>query len=276
MSVIWDGLPASSYGLRITGLSGWLDGPQFTRASVGIPGLFGALPDPMAVGKERTITVDARLRLTDLQDRHEALARLAESLQGERKFTSIDRPRIVTRVHWIGSGVTGISDKTSMYHPTVNVRIAFVCYDGVSYDIEPRTVVLGSTPVQVPTGSAPSVGLLYVSGALTAGTTRTVTYTGINGRPYGSWALRPPLAGELGTGSPAESLGANDHVEIDGLQRTVTKVTSAGVRSSVEHWFSGAHFAIDPKHAARALNAFPRVGLSSGVGLFVYRRAWRQ
>jgi hypothetical protein len=271
MSIILDGLPLSDTDWHAFELSGWLDGPSAERATTGIPGLFGALPATSATGQARTMLVGIRRRPGHITDRPDMLASLMERIQGERRFTTVDRPHHVTYVHCTAVTVQSMSPQRSMVVRETEVRLTLTAYDGASYDAAPRVLKIGQTPVQVPVGTLPSTGLWYVTGAMTSGAVRTIRYTGQNGQEYGAMTLTAPAS---------ESLGANDHLELDGMNRSVTKVLANGTRSNAEHWFSGAWFAPDPKHATRARSAddvaaYGRVSITTGVAVLNYLRAWR-
>lgn len=269
MSVILDGQPLTNYGLCIVGLTGWLAGPEPTRGATGIPGLMGTLPAPMAVmnGAGREIQVEATKKLYDVTDRAPFLALLREALQGERRLTTIDRPREFTYVHCTGLAVEGRVPHASMWNPSLKLTLTFTAYDGASYDAEPRVVALTTSGRPIEVGTLPSDGLVYLTGAMAAGATRQLIYSHMNGEVLNTMTLTAPAD---------ESLGANDHLELDGYARTVTRVTAAGARYSAEHWFTDGYWCTpDPKDANRLTGGWPWISVSAGAGTFLYRRAWR-
>jgi hypothetical protein len=262
MPIVINGRSLAALGVSARELSGWRDGPETRRAFRGLPGSTGGLLAPQAVGAARelrlVLNVPDAATLDVLDDVTHGLVRLVFE----------DLPTRVIRVVRTQRSVTSIAPSLTLLNPKLLVSYVFTAADGASYDVEPRLLAIGTTPVPIALGTLPSAGVLQVPGGWSG--TRTLTYRGANGVPYAAFALTVPSA---------ETFASSEYLEIDLARRTIVRVDGSAVRSNAYGWrASGAWFAPDPTdgHVSGAglPGASPTLAMSAGTALFRYRRAW--
>jgi hypothetical protein len=148
-----------------------------------------------------------------------------------------------------------------MIEPALILRVNMVAYDSAVYDNEPTVLAVTTTPRAIPLGTAPSGGTLYLMGSMSG--TVTVTYASHTGETAGTLALTGTLA-------------ADEYLEVDFSERTITKVSNAGVRDETAYSFksAGNWFPFDPAHGVRSTAAWPSIAVSSGTAVLIYRKAW--
>lgn len=268
-----DGQRTTTYlSLYPTGLSGWLDGPVYSRDMMPVRGLTGVAPSFLAQSQARQIDTEFLLKCTTITERDAKLTAVHDAFSS-RLCTLVfdDHPGVAVRAVATAIAVTPRSEFSHGFLPDVFVRVTWTAFDPASYSIEPRVITFSSTvPGSVIPGSLPSPGIIYSTGAMTSGTSRTFTYRSHNGIPYGTLTVTAPSTGPYG----AESLGANDFLELSLLLRTITKVI-AGVRTPVYHWkTAGTWFCPQPADCDRVRGYYSSLEVSSGESVFVYRQAW--
>lgn len=146
------------------------------------------------------------------------------------------------------------------------LTMRFVCADPFGWDEAPQLVGFGSTAVAMPLGTAASRGRSHWSGVITihgAATTPTLTETDAGGNTLGTMAF---------TWSPT----ANDCIEIDIGRGLVTRVQSGVRDNGLPYVTAGFSFPrLDPETGDYLTSAWPRLAVSSGVGVARYWRSWR-
>lgn len=266
MSVTINGLTLASLGLAARELSGWLDGPDRQRATVGIPNTLGVLSANVSTTPPRQIRLLANMNLTTLSSRATQLATLQDALSGLLTLRFDDTPGRV--VHAIAGPITAASMAPSIGMTTgassLVVAIPFLALDVASYDDNPRVIAVQTTPTEIALGTLPSPGVLQLSGAWTSATTRVITYRGVNGIAYGTMTL-----------TAAVTLGADEYVELDLGRQYITKVGNTGTRADAYAWLTaGDWFVPEPADAYRGAPKWSTLEVSAGVCLFLYRKAW--
>jgi hypothetical protein len=179
--------------------------------------------------------------------------------------------RLVSRdVVWRGrlAGISMAHSSPQLRSSNVAARVTlrFLCPDPLAWDRSPGIVAFTTTPVEIPLGTAPSVGRDGWSAIITiagAATTPTLTEYDAAGN-----ALRTMVF----TNSPT----ASDAIEIDCGRGLVTAIAS-GVRSNgMANLSAGYAFPkLDPADGDYGASAFPALSVSSGSGSIQYHRAWR-
>ena len=262
-----NGAPLSTWSLTLVDdLSGWSDGPVVSRDTAQLPNILGVVPASFATAAARQISCTMWLKCSSLADRETKLSAVQDAFFGLMDLTFDDRRSKVTRVILGSMTALPIAEHTHFWQYDLKLRCTFVAMDPISYDIEPRVVSFGSTATPISVGTLPSPGVIYITGSLSSSVARTITYRSFNGIAFGSLTLTPP---------GSESLGANDYLEISLLRKTIYKVTSTNVRSSVYHWKSdGKWFSPQAADCDRSRSAYPTLEVNSGNGVYVYRQAW--
>jgi hypothetical protein len=262
-----NGQHESAYGLALRRLSHWADGPAYQRGTTALPNVLGVVPAAFATTATREIECTFRVQAASLSEREAKLAAIHDGLAGLVTLAFDDHPTRLIRAIVSRIAVIGVTERVVLIVPSFLVVVTFLAMDSSAYDEEITPISFGATPVPIPMGTLPSPGVVFITGALSAGVSRTLTYRSFNGIPYGALTITPPA-------SPAESLGANDWLELNLIRRTLIKV-AAGVRTSVYHWkSSGAWFSPEPADSYRPANAFGTLSTDSGAAVYLYRRVW--
>lgn len=256
----------SDDGWILVGLTDHLGHVALAREAAGLVGLAGAIPGTQHTGAAKRVRMRFRRRLTALTDRDAALLQFAERTFGFRHVRFPDAPTRVVRGEFLKPRALPVHEIAALSEPTIEVEVDFVAYNAASYDAEPRVLVLGTSATEIPLGDLASGGVFTWGAAWSAGVARTLTLRDLGGVPR--W---------VGTFTTAagESLGAADHLEMSLTRRYLTKVTGAGVRTNVYHWFtSGEWPVLDPAWQSREATRYLTVEASAGTLQFRYRRAY--
>lgn len=266
MALSINGLSLATLGITPRELTGWLDAPSEERSVLPLPNTLGVATGGVGTVSERSAMLVGTVLCSTTTERATKLSAIREQLIGTICVRRDDVPNMVFRALAGPTTVVSVTGN-AWFQASVVITIPFRLTDVVSYDVEPRPIIVSSTPVQIPTGTAATVGFLHWGGAWSTGVARTLTYRGVNGISYGTLTLTPPASA---------SLTSSEYLELDFDKQYITKIDSAGARTSAYDWKSGgAWFAIDPADSAvQAANRFPTLEISAGTGLFLYRRAW--
>lgn len=265
MPLTFNGRSPASLSLAVVSVSDWLDGPTVQRSATDLPDVLGVAPAAVVTGATREIQIGVRIKAPTLAGREALLAAYYDATTGQIPLVWDDHPTRAVRVVATNRTVRGVAERVAHIVPALIVTTTFVAYDPVAYDIEPRVIGLSATPAPIEVGTLPAPGVVFLTGALSALATRTLTYRSFNGISYGSLSITPPSG---------ESLGANDVLEVNLLRRTLIKL-SGGVRTSVYHWKSGGRwFAPQNADCDRPRSQWPTLAVDSGAGSYVYRPAW--
>lgn len=140
--------------------------------------------------------------------------------------------------------------------PNHNLRITLLGQDPIIYDRNATPVAFSNVPGEVPLGTAPSFGIIRISGAVT---NPTLTYKDIRGDTIGTFGLTVTLA-------------AGEFREIDMDKSTV--LDDAGL-NAIDEFSSGDFFAFDPADAAGEDGPYPTVETSPDTDCdALYRKAY--
>lgn len=268
MALTVNGRTLASLGVTARELSGWLDGPEMSRGATALPNVLGVLPAAITTSAARQVRLTLNVPAATLTGRAAILATLSDAFAGLLSLRFDDTPTRIVRAVAGAFTVASIAPSLSMTEMARNmiVSVPLLAFDGSSYDDEPRSVVLSTSPAEIALGTLPAPGIVQWSGAWSAGVARSLTYRSVNGIAYGVLTLTPPVGA---------SLTASEFLEVDLGRRYVTKVTSAGVRTNAYSWVSGgAWFVPEASDGNRQAAQWPTLDVSAGAGLFLYRRSW--
>ena len=141
--------------------------------------------------------------------------------------------------------------------PYVNVTLSFVADDPSWYDRNARAVGLSTSAAEVPLGTLPSYGTLYLQGA----NSPTITYKAASGETVATMALTYTWA-------------SGDVYRVDlGLQ-TIDRIATGTRTNAASVFTSGSFFALDPRDGDADAADWPTLTLSTGSGVVYYLRRW--
>ena len=247
---------------HLIGLSGWLSGVPLTRSAAPVPAVYGVIPGPQQSATARSIVLTFECQLTAITARDAAIATLKSRLRGLLSVRFDDAPARVVRCEAqppvFDPHETGVELSVS----TIRATVTLTCYDGASYDVEPRVLVLTTTPTVLALGDLPAHGHLLWSGAWTATTTRTISLRTLGGVLVSVLPLTAPSG---------ESLASTDFLEVDLSRRYLTKVDSAGLRDNQYDWrelTNSNWLRLDPTYGTVTLD------IDAGSAVLLYRRAY--
>lgn len=213
----------------------------------------------------RTLRLQGFITGTSLAD---AVTKL-DNLKAELNTTAC---RIATawdtaRQYW-GVLVAATAAPNSAYWQTyVSVELDFLLFDPYAYATSTSTVTFGTSPTDIPLGTAPSRGNRFVTSKITitgAATTPILRYKSSAGTTLATMSF---------TGySPL----ASDSIEIDLARGLVEKIVS-GVRSNaMSALANGWNFpALDPQDGVYQTSDWPTLEVTSGSGSITYSKAYR-
>lgn len=253
-------------GWYLIGLADWMRGVSLTRSATAIPGLAGVAPGTLQSSEARTIALRFRKYLTTIADRDAAALTFKDRMRGQLSVRFDDAPTRVVRCEASQPAFEAADQAPAFAVSTIEATVTLTCYDGASYDTEPRILALSTTPTDIPLGDLPVAVRLTWGGAWSATVARTCTVRDAAGNARAVLTLTAPSG---------ESLSATDHHEIHTGKRYITKVTSAGVRTPEGDWYtSGAWLVLDPAWQDRANGRYLTAEISAGTAQLTYRKAY--
>lgn len=260
MSMTINGQTIEELGFGLGALDGWLDGLELDWQPIAAQGRSSTVQATQATAKPRTFRVTLVANPALLTDRSTFVDRLAHALAGELEVSFADQPDRMMRV--VRERVTTVADvpEQAFVVPTITITIGFFCPSGAKTAVQPSVVGIGTTPTEIPLGTLPSTGVLYLRGALS--TEVAVRYRGITGTLLEELLITPDLA-------------ADEALAIDFATRQLTYHYATGT-SLLDYSpkSGGLWFACDPADGGPSAGAWPTLELSSGDGLFVYRKSF--
>jgi phage-related protein len=242
-----------------TDLSPWLvvyevfghrDIPRADRPERTVPGRIGSVVMGEApTWQPRDITVTGHVIATTLSSMYDALDQIAILTSGMEHEIQIvdDTSRVFTgRLQ----GMTGIPLRPSLTTPKTRVSYRFRCYDPRAFSTGNSTLAFGSTDTTVPLGSAPSGGVLRVTGAASAP----------------SFIYKTSTGDEIARITLNTTLGGGEFVDIDLDNFTITGTTGD---SQTTVWAStvSRFFYFQPPRA-------PTIQVTAGSGSLTYKKAY--
>lgn len=262
-----NGQDTARLGFVLEAVPGVFDGLNRTDALITVPHLPGAyLPSTPGRVEPRQLTLEGTLPATT-RDGLEAAKHQLKALCG----TGTVEIRLVTQdLVWQGRlaaiTVTHFTPQLRDGRNAARVALRFVCPDPFGWDRAPQLTAFGATPVSLTLGTAPSRGRARYGAVITLqgpATTPTLREHDAAGTVLRSMAF---------TWSPT----LNDALEIDCAKGTVTRIQSGVRDNGLSLVSAGFEFPrLDPADGDYASSAFPRLAVTSGVGLARYFRSWQ-
>lgn len=226
------------------------------------PGRTGGLDSPFGTVEPFVLRFQANGNVETVAARTALVDWLLDLVSGSKELRDRDTPDRVMR------GKVRVFD-TSVESPAfVNIKptvvVEFECSNIARWDVHPQSVVLGSTPVQIACGNLPHGGRLYLTGAAAGALSSEVRiqYRGITGLLLNELVVLPALS-------------SGEHAIIDFDAQQIVKVDTSNAQTAVDGWLTGGDFfRIVPRGSNRRAGVFGTLSLSSGAGVYVWRRNW--
>ena len=256
-------------GWDITGLSGWMAGAPQQRGVTPIPNVGGVVPNSQYNTETRQIAVVMEKDLSAITDRDAAMYTLQDRLRGLLWVRFDDAPTRVVRCVATPVTVEPMAEVTVFSVAAIRVRFTFICYDGASYDSEPRVLALSTTPTEIPMGTLPSRAIVTWGGTWNSGDVRTITLRDAGGTARSVGTFTAPAG---------ESLTSTDYIEMNFDTFYLTQVEDDGTRTDVTGWpitVAGLSPGIlDPAFQDRANGRYATIEVSAGTAQIIYRKAY--
>jgi hypothetical protein len=262
-----NGIDLAQYGFVLESpLDGFFDFPERRDTAIELPqghghvlaAVPGAIrPRPVTLGGVVTATTRS-----ELETRKDAIKVLCSGGQVELRLVSRD---VVLRARLQSIGYTHFAPQLRDGRNAARVTLRFVCADPFAWDRLPQVTGFLSSPVALNLGTGPSRGRESWSAIITimgAATTPTLTEYDAGGNVLRTMAF---------TFSPT----ASDAIEIDVGRGLVTRIQSGTRDNGYPYLTAGFAFPrLEPAEGNYLTSAFPRLAVSSGVGIARYYRSW--
>jgi len=172
-----------------------------------------------------------------------------------------------TRQYW-GVLVAAAAGPNSAYWQTyLSVELDFLLFDPYAYKASSETVTFGTSPTDIPLGTAPSRGNRVVPAIITisgAATTPQLLYKDSDGN----------LLAEMHFTGFSPSAGQS--IQIDLSRGTVKKIIGGVPSNAMGDLDNGWNFPfLDPQDGVYQLSDWPTLQVSSGSGSVTYTKAYR-
>lgn len=258
---------AARFGWELGEISGWLSGPTYSRDAVPIPGRMAPAQNRWTAGESRRLGITFFSDHISLTERAAKIGTLDRLMQGIFPVETSDRPGIHTRCLVQSRQTVAIDGTDDVIMALGDIGVAYVleAVDGVSLSNEATTLIaLNNTPRELEVGSAAISPVTIHRGAWSAGQSRTIQYYGANGLLQRTITLTAPSGQSLA--------GTDDYLEVDHGNRTITKVTSSGVRSNAITWNPSRLFLTIDR--VDTVDDTPPFVVCEGDVLFQYIKTW--
>lgn len=241
----------------VDNVTGHRDAPRTTRPTRDVPGRVGpVLLSQVPAYGPRTLRLEGHVlgdTLTAMWAAwHELTSRLAG---GQHEVTVVDNTARVYRAY-LGQA-QGIPLRPALWAPKTRLTVELTCYDPRAYSTGNSTLGFGSTDTPVPLGTAPSGGVVRISGAASAP----------------SLVYKSSTGAELARITLNTTLGSTSWVDIDLDAYTLVDENSSSVAaawaSSVSRWL-----VLDPADGDYNSTAWPTLQVTAGSGALTYSKAW--
>lgn len=262
-----NGLDAESdLGFYLTGLSGLLGAPARTLGLLDVPGLPGSLDAGLPLREQtRTLTITGFTKAAS-RTGIPAIIDWVTEVAGTG-LVEIAGPYSTGRAYYgVLQALPVEQAEKSILDGWANLTLTFLCPYPYALSTTASTIAFGSTFVDIPLGTAPSMGrdnwsaLIEIVGAAT---TPTLT--------YGDWA-----GNTVGTMVFTNSPSAGDSILIDCGRRRVQTITSGTLANGMTNLTAGyAWPSLDPGDGYVYGSLWPKLKTSSGTGIITYYKAWR-
>lgn len=234
---------------------------RLTRESQSMPGRVGGLPAPYANIEDRIFRFVSRVRTSSVAARIAVMDGLADALRGQVEIRDVQSPDRVTR------GTVQIFEAQMPSPAFVNNTpqvVVEIRTPSARWDTSSSSRVLSTTPVQIPCGTLPHRGRIFLTGVAAGAISTEVRfkYRGISGALLKELVVLPSLA-------------SGEYAIIDLDAQQIQKVTTSNVYSDVESWItSGDYLTISPRDGNRSMGVWPTLEITAGAALYTFRRNW--
>jgi hypothetical protein len=245
------GLVVLEYGDR------WA-GPSYDRGAAQPFGSLGSWPASEATVAPKVIRLQTALEGVTRANRQASIDNIRNHFRGllEVKFgDSEDRV-----IYGIVEASPGSGRWTGLGEIKADVALEFniVCYNPLFWDTTGSIIAFGSTRVEVPVGSAPSGGIIYLMGAAT---NPTITYRNHDGDSVETMGF-------------TVTLGATEYLEINLDTLSIVKVSS-GTRTDGDALLtSGWFFSVDPADGDVENTSYPTLEVDQGSATINYWKTY--
>ena len=256
-AILINGVELGTLGFKVREARGIWNTPVASSEGTPIPHRAGQLVPPADTVKiaSRTIDIIGWLRGTSRADFLTKLDVLKALLIGP---LTVRRAEDDTREHRARLLSLTMTETGPVFlQRTQELVLSLWCDDPYAYDASDQTVNFGAATA-VPLGTAPSTGVITITGAAVD---PVIT-------------LKDPSGTVLETMGFTRTLGAGDTLAID-LEQFLVTLTVGGVDSNdIAALTSGTFFTLDPRDADVYAGDYPTLEVSAGTGQLVYRRAY--
>lgn len=262
-----NGVDTAQLGFILDSIDGVFDGVDRSDPLLQFPQGVGAhLSDVPGQIAPRTVTLSGTLPATTstaLESAKDALK--AVCAEGLVDIRLVHRD-VVLRGRLTALAVAHSEPQLRTANAAARVSLRFTCPDPFAWSRAPQCITIGSLPVSLPLGTAPSRGRRTWSAVITIfgpATTPTLTEHDAAGNTLRQMAF---------TWNPT----ASDAIEIDVGRGLVTRIQS-GVRDNGLSYLSAGYAfpALDPADGDYRASAWPKLSVSSGAARARYFQGWR-
>lgn len=249
-----DGLDLAAFGFVQSGSGGLWNGFQLKDQTIELPGIVGAmLTSADAQVPAREVSIEGSILADSLASRLLYEDQLNAWMYGRTlEVRMVDR---LTRArHGRVQGVLFDPPPPRYLARDTACQIKVLFPDPLAYTLGDLAspIAFGSTPVAIPTGSAPCAPRLLITNT-TGATVASRVVTVLNAA--GDVVFTMTLAGNLLSG---ESL------DVDNAEQVIAKITAAGVRSEARSWFTaGTWLVLRPSDGDVLGGVYPELKLST-------------
>jgi hypothetical protein len=254
------GLTLAELGLVIApnGIGDAWSPPRLQRQSVAVTGRYGRIPIGESAGESSTValelplpsTISARRALLDTVLGHldGIIEVVADDATDRVRFGYVDQAAIRERFAQLP-----LLDYAG--HLSLSIEILFD--RPVSYAKESSVLAVGSTPVVVPLGTAPSDSIFLLRGSFSGA---TITYRRLTGEPLASLVL-------------SGAVDTDEYLEVRSDQNMIVFGDSTGAEYDMSFYSSGSFIILDPGDGDPSNVAGPTVECDVPA-ILIHRKAY--
>lgn len=256
-SLLVNGYDVANLGLAVGTWPGFLDSPSRILRPVPLDGRDGGVLSTLETSASvREFQVLGVLLQASVAETRTAWNKLKARLdQGLLELVFGDEPTL--RIYAYCTAARLRINEMQFSAPGGQAELSLMALNPYRESIEPNIAALDQSPRPIVTGTGPSTGVIQ----LRAATDPIITYRDQSGR------IRAQMALEA-------TIGSDEYVDINMQTAGMTRV-AGGVRTNAISLLSaGAFFAVEARDADMENAAWPTLEVSSGTGVFLYRRTW--
>jgi hypothetical protein len=253
-----NGVDLGTLGFKVREARGIWNTPVASSEGTPIPWRAGQLvPPPESVKvASKTIDIVGFLVGTSRADFLTKLDVLKALLIGPLVVTRAEDPTREYRARLLSVTMTEVGPV--FLQTKQELLLSLWCDDPYAYDASDQTVSF-TAATDVPLGTAPSAGVIVITGAAA---NPVIT-------------LKDPSGTVLETMGFTRTLGSGDTLTIDLDRFLVTRTVSGVDTDDIAALSSGSFFNFDPRLADAYASDWPTLEVSAGSGVLTYRRAYQ-